>query len=191
SVRAGEKLTAPPRPGESAGGAGGDAEALSGGRKVAVALPARVALHLVMCVEAIGSEQAVGETERHGGVIAPSTAGQRERTAADQRAYRREAAGAAVLRRGRDRIRGREAEQGAEKPLTQSAGCGERGGVQEGVLTGGSRSLHGRGDCAERWRCRWGDERVDLARQPAANVVSLRFGLRDGGPELGALALLP
>ena len=83
---------------------------MAGGREIALLLPAAVALDLIPCVEAVALEQAVSETERHRGVIAPGAAGEIEGTAAEHVTYRGEGARATVLSRGRDGVAYREAE---------------------------------------------------------------------------------
>src|SRR6185437_14006603 len=73
-MRAGERLAAPLSHGNRSRGAGGDAHALPSGGEISLLLPAAIALDLVARVEGVALQKAIGEAQRHGGVVAPRTA---------------------------------------------------------------------------------------------------------------------
>ena len=75
--------------------------------------PAQVALALVQRHEATGLDQALGQAQRHGGVVGPLPRAQPEGAAADHVGDRREAARRLELERSAERIADGEAEQRA------------------------------------------------------------------------------
>src|SRR5690606_7162935 len=90
-----------------------DIEAAAGAAPVAVAVPVYVALHLVARVEAAALEDALGEAERHGGIIRPLARGEAVGSAAAQVVERREAARPLELDGRAERVAGGESEERA------------------------------------------------------------------------------
>ena len=121
SCEPGERLALVLRRGQRPRHVGRDAHALPGRAAVSLALPAREALHLVVRVEAFALEQALGEQQRHGGVVGPGAARQIEGPAAQQVADGREAARLAELGVRGQRIAHREPDQRALESLAQRA----------------------------------------------------------------------
>jgi hypothetical protein len=90
-----------------------DVEAVAGARQVALAVPADVAPELVDGVEAAGLDQALGEAERHRGVVGPCANWQPVRPAAHHVGERCEGAGLLELDRRADGVADRQADQRA------------------------------------------------------------------------------
>src|SRR5690606_3625952 len=88
-------------------------EAVARAAPVAFTVPAYVALHLVARVEAAALEDALGEAERHGGVIGPLARREAVGPAAAQVVERREAAGPLELDGRAERVADGESEQRA------------------------------------------------------------------------------
>src|SRR5262245_1067450 len=79
-------------------GAGGDPDALAGRGQITLLLPARIALDLVARIEAVGLEQALGQAQRHSGVIRPRASREIEWPTTDHVAHGGKCARAAELR---------------------------------------------------------------------------------------------
>jgi hypothetical protein len=94
-----------------------DVEAAAGGRPLAVAVPAPVALELVDRVEAAPGQQRVGQAQRHRRVVGPRAGGQVERPAADHVGHRREGPGRLELDGGAERVADGQPEQGAAEAV--------------------------------------------------------------------------
>ena len=123
-VRTGERLALVLRRGQRPRHAGRDAHALPGRAAITLALPAHVALHLVVRVESFALEQAFGQQQRHGGVVGPGAARLVEGTAAQQVPHGGEAARLAELR-----VRGQRVAHGqpdAALPGIARAACAPR-----------------------------------------------------------------
>ena len=90
---------------------------------IAVLVPAAVALHLIGRVEAALLDEAAGQAEGHGGVVAPGAPGEIEGAAAEHVAHGGEATRPAKLRGGGDGVTDREADEGAVKAVAQCL-CG-------------------------------------------------------------------
>lgn len=97
-----------------------DVEAAAVRAQVPVAPPADVALELVERVEASAPDQALGEAERHRGVVGPLAGCEVERAAADDVVDRGEGGGAAELERRAECVAGGEAEEGAVVAVAQA-----------------------------------------------------------------------
>ncbi len=124
-MRAEEGLAPPLGYGDRPRGAGGDSDALAGRSEIALLLPAAVAFHLVPCVEPVAFEKAVGQTEGHGGVIAPGAPRQIEGAAAEHVAHRGEGTRPAKLRGGGDGVADCEADERTVKAIAQRLGGGQ------------------------------------------------------------------
>ena len=118
-VRAGERLALVLRGRQRPRHTRRDSHALPGRAAITLALPARVALHLVVRIEAFALEQAFGEQQRHGRIVGPRAARQIEGSAAEQVPDGREAPRFAELRVRGQRIAHGQPDQRSLEPLAQ------------------------------------------------------------------------
>src|SRR5579862_4909056 len=111
-----------------------DAHTVAGRREVALLLPEAITIDLIARIEAFAFEEALGETQRHGGVVTPPAAWQLERSSAEHVAHRCEATRAAKLRGGGNRIADRKPKQRPLESPAQAAGRSERRRLEQRVM---------------------------------------------------------
>ncbi len=99
-------------------------------------LPLAVAIDLVARIETAGFEQAFGQAQSHGRVVAPATARQVVGAAAQQVAHGRKRAGRAELSGSGKRVAHREADECSQEAIAKIAGRGQRAGVEKRVAFG-------------------------------------------------------
>jgi hypothetical protein len=119
--------------------------------KGAVPVPADVAVHLVGGIEAVACDEALGEAERHGGVVRPLSRLQAERSVADHVGDRGEGAGIPEFDGGAECVADGEADQGAAEVV---AGIGGHGRAR--AFPGRSAGARHRVGVIARRQDRWG-----------------------------------